>query len=162
MSATDYLGGYPEGLREQARALISSGQVENYFAKKYPELPSIRNDRDLYQLVTELKTRYLKRSAPLSKICFCDKITSLHSALGLHSFVSRVQGAKLKAKNEIRIAAVLKQVPHQLLLSVVVHELAHLKEMDHNKAFYQLCCHMDPAYHQHEFDLRIFLSWKGL
>ncbi|WP_410733789.1 YgjP-like metallopeptidase domain-containing protein [Citrobacter portucalensis] len=24
---------------------------------------------------------------------------------------------------------------------IVVHELAHLKEKEHDKAFYQLCCH---------------------
>jgi predicted metal-dependent hydrolase len=35
-----------------------------------------------------------------------------------------------------------------LLRMIVVHELAHLKEKDHDKAFYQLCCHMEPDYHQ--------------
>ncbi|HYG06232.1 MAG TPA: YgjP-like metallopeptidase domain-containing protein, partial [Stenotrophomonas sp.] len=39
-----------------------------------------------------------------------------------------------------------------------VHELAHLKESDHNKAFYQLCLHMEPDYHQLEFDLRLYLT----
>jgi len=41
---------------------------------------------------------------------------------------------------------------------IVVHELAHLKEKDHNKAFYQLCQHMLPSYHQIELDLRIYLT----
>jgi len=44
----------------------------------------------------------------------------------------------------------------------VVHELAHLKEMEHNKQFYQLCEHMLPGYHQTEFDLRLFLTWRDL
>ena len=43
---------------------------------------------------------------------------------------------------------------------IVVHELAHLREKDHNKAFYQLCQHMLPAYHQYEFDLRVYLTWR--
>ena len=45
---------------------------------------------------------------------------------------------------------------------LVVHELAHLKEMEHNKAFYQLCTHMLPDYHQLEFDLRVYLTWREL
>ena len=45
---------------------------------------------------------------------------------------------------------------------IVVHELAHLKELDHNKAFYQLCEYMLPEYHQREFDLRVYLTWREL
>jgi predicted metal-dependent hydrolase len=45
---------------------------------------------------------------------------------------------------------------------IVVHELAHLKELDHNKAFYQLCQYMLPDYHQLEFDLRVYLTWRDL
>ena len=41
---------------------------------------------------------------------------------------------------------------------IVVHELAHLREKDHGKAFYQLCQHMEPQYHQYEFDLRLYLT----
>ncbi len=42
---------------------------------------------------------------------------------------------------------------------IVVHELAHLKEREHDKAFYQLCAHMEPDYHQLEFDCRVYLLW---
>lgn len=45
---------------------------------------------------------------------------------------------------------------------IVVHELAHLKEKDHNKAFYNLCCHMEPQYHQLEFDTRLYLTHLDL
>ena len=41
---------------------------------------------------------------------------------------------------------------------IVVHELAHLREKDHGKAFYQLCTHMEPDYHQLEFDVRLWLT----
>ena len=41
---------------------------------------------------------------------------------------------------------------------IVVHELAHLKEKEHSKAFYQLCSHLEPAYHQLEFDTRLWLT----
>nr|WP_255356010.1 DUF45 domain-containing protein [Cellvibrio sp. pealriver] len=36
--------------------------------------------------------------------------------------------------------------------------MAHFKEKEHNKAFYQLCRHMEPNYHQYEFDLRLYLT----
>ena len=78
--------------------------------------------------------------------------------LGLHTTVSRVQGNRLAAKHEIRIAALFKQAPEAFLRMIVVHELAHLREREHNKAFYQLCEYMEPAYHQYEFDLRLYLT----
>jgi predicted metal-dependent hydrolase len=78
--------------------------------------------------------------------------------LGTHTFIARVQGGKLKSKHEIRIASVFKNAPLEFLKMIVVHELAHLKEKDHNKAFYQLCTYMEPAYHQLEFDIRLFLT----
>ena len=68
-------------------------------------------------------------------------------------------GGKLKAKREIRVASLFKQAPAPFLKMIVVHELAHLKELEHDKAFYQLCRHMEPAYHQLEFDLRAYLSY---
>jgi len=71
-----------------------------------------------------------------------------------------VQGGKLKAKKEIRIASLFKEAAPQFLRMIVVHELAHLRERDHNKAFYQLCQHMEPDYHQYEFDLRTYLTYR--
>jgi predicted metal-dependent hydrolase len=43
---------------------------------------------------------------------------------------------------------------------IVVHELAHLKESEHNKAFYRLCEFMQPGYRQIEFDLRLYLTHR--
>lgn len=67
-----------------------------------------------------------------------------------------MQGGKLKAKAEIQIAALFKEAPAPFLKMIVVHELAHLRK-HHNKAFYQLCEHMEPGY-QLEFDLRLYLT----
>ena len=80
------------------------------------------------------------------------------NALGTHTTVSRVQGSKLKAKREIRVATLFKTVPDEFLRMITVHELAHLKERDHDKAFYQLCTHMEPRYHQLEFEVRVYLT----
>jgi UTP pyrophosphatase len=94
----------------------------------------------------------------VAKVAYDSKIQVLQHALGLHTAISRVQGGKLKAKREIRIASLFKEVPLEFLRMITVHELAHLKEKEHNKAFYQLCVSIEPAYHQLELDLRLYLT----
>ncbi|MDR5172935.1 M48 family metallopeptidase [Methylobacillus flagellatus] len=74
--------------------------------------------------------------------------------------IFRKQGNRLKSKNEIRIAALFRDAPEAFLRMIVVHELSHLKEHDHNKAFYQLCHYMEPSYLQLEFDMRVWLTWR--
>lgn len=157
-----YVAAYPAGIQQQVMQLVEQGRLAEVLQGRYPERQhSIQTDQALYQLTQQLKQRYLKSSAPLSKVCFDAKL-HLDNSLGLHSQISRVQGSKLKSKNEIRISALFKKLPLSLLQMVVVHELAHLKEKDHNKAFYQLCQHMEPQYHQLEFDLRLFLTLRHL
>ena len=104
----------------------------------------------------------MKKVAPLSKVLYDGKINVIHNALGSHHFISRVQGNKLKAKNEIRIASMFKLVPEEFLQMIAVHELAHFKEKEHNKAFYKLCEYMQPSYHQVEFDLRLYLTFVDI
>ena len=91
-----------------------------------------------------------------------NKLKVIQHALGTHTTVSRVQGNQLKAKREIRVATLFKEAPADFLRMIVVHELAHLKENAHDKAFYALCLHMEPDYHQLEFDLRLWLTARDL
>lgn len=44
------------------------------------------------------------------------------------------------------------------IYALLVCDAAHLKEKQHDKAFYKLCCWMEPAYHQYEFDVRLYLT----
>jgi predicted metal-dependent hydrolase len=57
---------------------------------------------------------------------------------------------------------VFRDAPEAFLRMIVVHELAHLKERAHDKAFYALCSHMEPDYHQLEFDVRLWLTALAL
>ena len=157
-----YLAAYAPAVQEQVQTLISHGQLADVLLKKYPLIHDVRTDKALYAYVMGIKNQFLRKSSPLSKIVYDDKIDVLHQALGLHSMVSRVQGGKLKAKNEIRIGSVFKKVPLEFLRMIAVHELAHLKEKQHNKAFYKLCEHMEPAYHPLEFDMRLYLTYLDL
>jgi len=122
----------------------------------------VRTERALYDYVNALKARHMKSSPPLSKVAFDPRLHIVRNALGTHTAVSRVQGGKLKAKREIHIAALFKDAPADFLRMIVVHELAHLKEREHDKAFYSLCRHMAPDYHQLEFDLRLWLTAREL
>ncbi len=162
MSELKYLLGYSDNVTSQVRQLISDDKLGETLLKKYPLVHTIRTDKALYTYTVELKNALLKQSQPLSKVIYDDKIKDLHQALGLHTFISRVQGGKHKAKNEIRVASLFKTVPMAFLRMIVVHELAHLKEKEHNKAFYQLCQHMEPAYHQFELDMRLYLTHLDL
>jgi len=158
MSSLKYLSGYPEHLLAQVQALIDQGRLAETIARRYGSTHEVRTDRALYDYTLALKSRYMRSSGPLSKVVYDQKLKVIQHALGTHTTVSRVQGNQLKAKREIRVASLFKDAPPEFLNMIVVHELAHLKEREHGKAFYQLCEHMLPGYGQVEFDLRVYLT----
>jgi len=158
MPPPNYLAGYPEPLQAQVRQLLAEDRLGALLQRRYPEPHTVRNDRQLYDYTQELKDRYLRKAGPLHKVCYDSTLEAVKHALGLHTAVSRVHGGRLKASREIRVATVFRQAPAAFLRMIVVHELAHLKEADHSKAFYQLCQHMEPDYMQLEFDTRLYLT----
>ena len=158
MKKLKYLAHYPPNVQEQVRKLIDADKLASHLLKKYPKPHTIKNDKALFSYTIDRKNEYMKKSPPLSKTIYDGKINVIHNALGTHHFISRVQGNKLKAKNEIRVASMFKSVPEKFLEMIVVHELAHFKEKEHNKAFYKLCEYMQSDYHQVEFDLRLYLT----
>ncbi len=153
-----YLAAYPAALRAQVEQLIAQGRLADLLRGRYGDAHEIRTDRALYDYVSELKGEFLRNAEPLSKVAFDSKLHVIRNALGTHTTVSRVQGSRLKSKREIRVASLFKEVPLEWLRMIVVHELAHIRVREHDKAFYQLCTHMEPAYHQFEFDLRLYLT----
>lgn len=157
-----YLQAYPPGLQEQVRQLIAQDKLGAYLEQRYPGRHEVQSDKALYAYALSLKQEYLRNAPNIDKVLFDNRLDLTHRALGLHTTVSRVQGGKLKAKKEIRVAALFKDAAPEFLKMIVVHELAHFKESDHNKAFYNLCEHMQPGYHQTEFDLRVYLTWRDL
>jgi predicted metal-dependent hydrolase len=158
MQALRYLSAYPEQLRQQAAELLEQGRLGDLLSRRYPRAHGVRTDKALYDYVQDLKDEYLRNAEPVSKVAFDNKIHVVQHALGLHTAISRVQGSKLKAKHEIRVATLFREAPPEFLRMIAVHELAHLKEKQHDKAFYKLCCWMEPQYHQYELDLRLYLT----
>jgi len=157
-----YLKGYPLDLQAKAQLLVDRGQLGDMLRSRYPASHGVRTDKALYDYVVDLKNTYIRNGAPISKVAFDSKMQVVAHTLGTHTTISRVQGMKLKTKHEIRIATVFRAAPEAFLKMITAHELAHLKERDHNKAFYNLCERMEPNYHQYEFDLRLYLTHLDL
>jgi predicted metal-dependent hydrolase len=153
-----YLGGYPSALLEPVAELLDAGRLRASLQRRYAEAHDVTSDGALYAYVTELKSRHMRRAEAVAKVVYDDRLHVVRNALGTHTAVSRVQGGRLKAKREIRVAGLFRRAPAPFLRMIVVHELAHLKEREHDKAFYALCTHMEPDYHQLEFDVRLWLT----
>ena len=153
-----YLQAYPPSLQAQVQELLDAGTLGAIVQRRHPESHAIRTDGALYDYVIGLRSQFMRGAPPIAKVAFDNKLQVVAHALGTHTTVSRVQGNRLKAKREIRIAALFRHTPLDFLRMITVHELAHLKERNHDKAFYQLCCHMAPDYHQLELDLRLYLT----
>jgi UTP pyrophosphatase len=162
MSNLKYLSQYPPALLDQVRVLIAQNRLGEVLQSRYPQANEVRTDRALQQYTLDLKTQFMKSAVTPSKIIFDNHLQVVAQALGTHTQRSRVQGARLVSKREIRIASVFIEAPAAFLRMIVVHELAHLKEREHDKAFYKLCHHMEPNYAQLEFDLRLYLTFKEL
>src|SRR6478735_9296738 len=153
MQHLKYLSAYPNTLQDKVRRLIAQQQLGAYLDARYPNKHAVQSDRALYEYCSGLKQEFLRVAPAIDKVFYDSKLDVLRHPLGLHTAISRVQGTKLKAKKEIRIASLFRDTAPEFLRMIVVHELAHLKESDHNKAFYRLCELMQPGYHQIEFDL---------
>ena len=157
-----YIHHYSQALQDQISQLQVEGKLGDYIKSRYPTSHTIQSSKALYAYCNEIKQTHLRNVSALAKVEYDSRLTMDHHAFGLNTAISRIQGGKLKAKKEIRIADTFKELPEAFLRMIVVHELAHLKERDHSKAFYKLCEHMEPDYHQLEFDCRVYLTWKEI
>lgn len=157
-----YLSGYNEDLIKQVDFIIKSNKLGEVLTKKYKTKHSITNDKVLYNLAVDIKNQYMKNSKMPNRVYYDNKIETLNNALGLHSYIPIIHGKKIKVINDIKISTNFKNMPYEFLYNVLIHEIAHLKEKEHNKAFYNLCQNMSPEYFQIDFDLRLYLTYLDL
>ena len=158
MKNTEYFQGYPQDIKDHYENLIKNGDVRSYLLKKYPVGHQINTDKQLYSYANGLKQKFMKKAPQIDKVKYAKQKNLILNALGTHTIINRSDGGSLKGKHEIRIAASLKGAPAEMLQMLVVHELAHFKENDHNKAFYNLCVYMQQNYCEVEVDTLLFLS----
>ena len=126
----NYLAGYAAELQAQVQDQLAQGTLGERLQRRYAEPHGVRTDGMLYDYTMALKNRHLRNAEPLSKVVYDNRLHVIRNALGTHTTVSRVQGSKLKAKREIRIAGLFRTLPAEFLKMIVVHELAHMKERD--------------------------------
>ena len=157
--AAPYLRAYPQDTVSQVLTMVACGNAGDWLLGKYPQAHAVRTDGALYTYVQDIRQSHMRSSASLNKVAYDSKLQVIAHALGTHTRIARVQGSKLKTKHEMRIASIFKAAPEDFLRMIVVHELAHLREKDHDKSFYQLCEHLEPRYHQLEFELRVYLTY---
>jgi len=162
MKPLKYLTGYPAELQAQVWQMIEAGQLAEHLQRRYAEAHEVRSDKALFDYTQALKARFMRNASPLNSVCYDAKLKIIQHALGTHTRRTQQQGAKTKMRREIRIASLFREAPAEFLKMIVVHELAHLKELEHDKAFYQLCHHMEPNYGQLEFDLRLWLTQQEI
>ena len=160
MQPLPYLSGYSSQIIDDVRDLLARKELGAWLLDKHPQCHSCRNEKALYEYAQELKNRFMRQSPALNKVVYDPKLDVIHNALGIHRKISRVHGNRLNTRNEIRVATVFRRAPQAFLDMILIHELAHLKVAEHNRAFYQLCLHMDPQYHQMELEARIYLTYK--
>jgi len=151
------LGGYPEDLVSKVRDLWQRGELAERVAARYPERHHVTTNRQLYAYVNDLRQRHMKTASGVAKVEYDERLMAVEHALGLHTFASHAHGGRLRAKSGIRIAGVFREAPPEFLRMIVIHELAHLREREHDKAFYRLCESIEPEYHQLELDTRLWL-----
>ena len=157
-----YLNGYNQDLLAQVDTIIKQNRLGDVLLSKYKEKHNVSSDKELYKLGANLKNQFMKNAKMPDKIYFDNKIELNNQALGLHSYIPIVHGRKIKMINDIKISSRFKSMPYEFLYNVLIHELAHLKEKDHNKAFFMLCEKMSPSYFQVDFDLRLYLTYLEL
>lgn len=157
--AMPYLQAYPPSLQQQAAGLLQSGKLGDWLLAHHPDAHNLRSDKALHGYVVDLKSAFLRNAAPLAKVVYDSKLQLVYQALGIHMRSGKNHGGKTQSRHEIRIGSLFKHAPEAFLRMIAVHELAHLRESEHNKAFYQLCEHMEPAYHALELHTRLYLTW---
>lgn len=123
MPALKYLSAYSEQTQQQVSQLLAQNKLGEVLLKRYSKAHDVRTDKALYNYVQDLREEHLRNAEPINKVEYDSKIHVINHALGLHTSISRVQGGKLKAKHEIRVATMFKEVPLEFLRMIAVHEL---------------------------------------
>ena len=159
--ALPYLQAYSPSLQQQVAGLLQSGKLGDWLLARHPDAHQMRSDTALHAYITGLKAEHMRNAAPLAKVVYDSKLQLVYQALGIHMRSGKNHGGKTQSRHEIRIGSLFKHAPEPFLRMIAVHELAHLRESDHNKAFYQLCEYMAPAYHQLDLATRLYLPWLG-
>ena len=111
-------------------------------------IDSQQKKAELERQLTAEEVKVLKKEA---KIYFADKVEYFANIMGLKYSRITITSAKKRfgscsEKGNISFAYRLMLYPEAAREYVIVHELAHLKEMNHSKKFYEIIALVLPDY----------------
>ena len=135
----------PKRMRiEEARRFAESKAdwIEKHLAKRPPRDVAKYTSKEIKQLreqARKLIAERVKHFAPIVGVTYGQiAIRTQHTRWGSCS-----------SKGNLNFNCLLALVPPEVLDYVVVHELCHLKEMNHSAAFYREVLRVFPAYEHH-------------
>lgn len=152
--------------RVEVRAPLrtSKAYIDDFVLQKQNWIEGIRNKlaarqttKRIIQLTAKEEAQYKKQA----KIYLQQKCRSFSEEMGLRHGEIKINSAKTRwgscnRKGDINFTYRLMLVPEELIDYVVVHELAHLKEMNHSAGFWSIVEQTMPDYKDRRKKLREF------
>lgn len=159
-------------LEVRAPLKTSKAYIEEFINQKQDWIRSTRSElsqrqerKEIVKISAEDAAKYKKQAKALLQ----QKCSFYGEIMGLRPVAIRVNSAKTRwgscnGRGEINFSFRLLFAPDELIDYVVVHELAHLKEMNHSAAFWAVVVNTMPDYqarrkrlreHQHQVELVI-------
>jgi len=148
-------------LEVRAPLRTSREHIDEFVRKKRDWIENARNrlaaGRKTIRLTKKEEAAYKKQA----KACLEQKCRHFSEIMGLRPGEIRINGAKTRwgscsRKGAINFTYRLMLVPEELADYVVVHELAHLKEMNHSGRFWSVVERIMPDYRARRKKLREF------
>ena len=138
-----------------ATALQIERFVQDHAAWAESQLKKMAEKREAFASVKVMTPQQLERLKKIARKLVPQRIAYYAPLVGVSSRVNKVfircqrtKWGSCSANGNININCLLLLAPPQVLDSVVVHELCHLKQMNHSKAFYAEVYRVYPEYKQ--------------
>lgn len=124
---------------------------KDWILQKQAELQTAARVREHLQPSQEEKARYLAAARaifPERAAYFAAKMGVTYGRITIRE--QKTRWGSCSSKKNLNFNWKLLRAPKEVLDYVVVHELAHLKEMNHSRKFYQLIENIMPDYREQE------------
>jgi len=151
------------GLIVRTPLFCTSHQIEKFvndheaWIKKHEK--KLENRKEYISNLSPITESEIKKLRKDAKIYIPDRVKYYSEIMGLkYNEVSikflKSRWGSCSAKKNLNFNLLLMLTPKEVIDSVVVHELAHLKEMNHKDSFYKLVLKHCPNYYEYDKWLR--------
>ena len=145
----------PEGIIIRAPQWATRAEIdrfvtshEDWIAKRLKKLRELEKQKEELEPLTEEEIKELVKKA---KELIPERVRFFAPLVGVHPGrvtirVQRTRWGSCSSKGNLSFNGLLMLTPPEVIDSVVVHELCHLKEMNHSKRFYGEVLRVFPEY----------------